>query len=62
MKRYKVFNITVTVLVFVGFVLLGIFVFRLSYCRSFEALIDLYGILSIISVTYSALKQVPFRA
>ena len=43
MKRYKVFNVTVTVLIFVGFTLLGIFVFRVSYCRSFEALIDLYG-------------------
>ena len=43
MKRYKVFNVTVTVLIFVGFTLLGIFVFRVSYCRSYEALIDLYG-------------------
>ena len=43
MKRYKVFNITVTVLIFAGFTLLGIFVFRVSYCRSYEALIDLYG-------------------
>ena len=43
MKRYKRFNIIVTVVIFVGFTLLGIFVFQLSYCRSFEALIDLYG-------------------
>ena len=43
MKRYKVINVTVTVLIFVGFTLLGIFVFRVSYCRSYEALIDLYG-------------------
>ena len=43
MKRYRVFNVIVTVLIFIGFTLLGIFVFRLSYCRSFEALIDLYG-------------------
>ena len=43
MKRYKRFNIIVTVAIFVGFTLLGIFVFRISYCRSYEALIDLYG-------------------
>lgn len=43
MKRYRRFNIIVTVVIFVGFTLLGIFVFQLSYCRSFEALIDLYG-------------------
>lgn len=43
MKRYRRFNIIVTVVIFVGFTLLGIFVFQLSYCRRFEALIDLYG-------------------
>ena len=43
MKRYRRFNIIVTVAIFVGFTLLGIFVFRVSYCRSYEALIDLYG-------------------
>ena len=43
MKRYRRFNIIVTVVIFVGFTLLGIFVFQLSYYRSFEALIDLYG-------------------
>ena len=43
MKRYRRFNIIVTVAIFVGFTLLGIFVFRISYCRSYEALIDLYG-------------------
>lgn len=43
MKRYKRLNIIVTVVIFVGFTLLGIFVFQVSYCRSYEALIDLYG-------------------
>ena len=43
MKRYRRFNIIVTVVIFVGFTLLGIFVFQPSYCRSYEALIDLYG-------------------
>ena len=43
MKRYRRFNIIVTVVIFVGFTLLGIFVFRISYRRSYEALIDLYG-------------------
>ena len=31
MKRYRRFNIIVTVVIFVGFTLLGIFVFQLSY-------------------------------
>ena len=43
MKRYRRFNIIVTVVIFVGFTLLGIFVFQLSYCRNYEALIDLYS-------------------
>ena len=43
MKRYKRFNIIVTVVIFIGLTLLGIFVFRISYYRSYEALIDLYG-------------------
>ena len=56
MKRYKVFNVTVTVLIFVGFTLLGIFVFRVSHCRSYEALIDLYGSFKYYFGTYSGLK------
>ena len=43
MKRYRRFNIIVTVVIFVGFTLFGIFVFQVSYYRSYEALIDLYG-------------------
>lgn len=43
MKRCRRFNIIVTVVIFVGFTLLGIFVFQVSYYRSYEAFIDLYG-------------------
>ena len=53
MKRYRRFNIIVTVVIFVGFTLLGIFVFQLSYCRSYEALIDLYGSFKYYFMTIS---------
>ena len=43
MKWQKRLNIVLTIALTVAFILLGVFVFRLSYCRSFEALIDLYG-------------------
>ena len=43
MKWQRRLNIALTIALTTTFILLGVFVFRLSYCRSFEALIDLYG-------------------
>ena len=43
MKWQKRLNICFTVMLTALFLLLGIFVFRQSYCRAIEALIDLYG-------------------
>ena len=43
MKWQRRLNIGLTIALTVAFILLGVFAFRLSYCRSFEALIDLYG-------------------
>ena len=43
MKWQRRLNIVLTIALTATFILLGVFVFRLSYCRSFEALTDLYG-------------------
>ena len=43
MKWQRRLNIALTIVLTTAFVLLGIFTFRQSYCRIFEALIDLYG-------------------
>lgn len=43
MKWQKRLNIALTVALSIAFILLGAFVFRVAYCRTFEALIDLYG-------------------
>lgn len=43
MKWQRRLNIALTIALTTAFVLLGIFTFRQSYCRTFEALIDLYG-------------------
>ena len=43
MKWQKRLNIGLTIALTTAFILLGVFVFRLSYCRAFEALTDLYG-------------------
>lgn len=43
MKWQRRLNIGLTIVLTTVFILLGVFVFRLSYYRSFEALIDLYG-------------------
>ena len=43
MKWQKRLNIALTIALTTAFILLGAFVFRLSYCRAFEALTDLYG-------------------
>ena len=43
MKRQKRLNITLMIALTIAFILLGAFVFRVVYCRTFEALIDLYG-------------------
>ena len=43
MKWQKRLNIALTVALTVAFILLGAFVFRVAYCRTIEALIDLYG-------------------
>ena len=43
MKWQRRLNIGLTIALTAAFILLGAFVFRLSYCRTIEALIDLYG-------------------
>lgn len=43
MKWQKRLNIALTVALTIAFILLGAFVFRVAYCRTIEALIDLYG-------------------
>ena len=43
MKWQKRLNIALTVGLTIAFILLGAFVFRVAYCRTFEGLIDLYG-------------------
>ena len=43
MKWQKRLNICFTVMLTTLFILLGIFVFRQSYCRAIEALIDLFS-------------------
>lgn len=43
MKWQKRLNIALTIAITIAFILLGAFVFRVAYCRTFEALIDLYG-------------------
>ena len=43
MKRQKALYISLTVIITIGFVLLGYFVFANSYLRLKEAFIDLYG-------------------
>ena len=43
MRLQKRLNIALTVTLAIAFILLGAFVFRVAYCRTFEALIDLYG-------------------
>lgn len=43
MKWQKRLNIAFTVALTIAFILLGTFVFRVAYCRTFEGLIDLYG-------------------
>lgn len=42
MKRLRVFNITLTVLLSLSFILLGVFHFGSSYLRLFESLGDLW--------------------
>ena len=43
MRLKKRLNIALTVALTIAFILLGAFVFRVAYCRTIEALIDLYG-------------------
>lgn len=43
MKWQRRFNIALTIALTIAFILLGAFVFRVAYCRTFEGLIDLYG-------------------
>ena len=43
MRLQKRLNIALTIALTIAFILLGAFVFRVAYCRTFEALIDLYG-------------------
>ena len=43
MRLQKRLNIALTVALTIAFILLGAFVFRVAYCRTIEALIDLYG-------------------
>ncbi len=43
MRLQKRLNIALTIALTIAFILLGAFVFRVAYCRTIEALIDLYG-------------------
>ena len=43
MNRIQRLNIALTIVLTTAFIMLGIFTFRQSYCRTIEALIDLYG-------------------
>lgn len=43
MRLQKRLNIALTIALTIAFILLGTFVFRVAYCRTFEGLIDLYG-------------------
>ena len=43
MKWQRRLNIGLTIAITAAFILLGVFVFQLSYCRTFEALTDLCG-------------------
>lgn len=43
MRLQKRLNIALTVALTIAFILLGAFVFRVAYCRTFEGLIDLFG-------------------
>lgn len=43
MRLQKRLKIALTVALTITFILLGAFVFRVAYCRTFESLIDLYG-------------------
>lgn len=43
MRLQNRLNIALTVALTIAFILLGAFAFRVAYCRTFEALIDLYG-------------------
>lgn len=43
MRLQKRLNIALTIALTIAIILLGAFVFRVAYCRIFEALIDLYG-------------------
>ena len=43
MKWQKRLNIALTIALTIAFILLGAFVFKVAYCRTFEALTDLYG-------------------
>ena len=43
MNRIQRLNIALTIVLTTAFIMLSIFTFRQSYCRTIEALIDLYG-------------------
>lgn len=43
MRLQKRLNIALTIALTIAFNLLGAFVFRVAYCRTFEGLIDIYG-------------------
>ena len=47
MRRNKVLNITLTIVLSIAFILLGIFVFSKSYLRLFETLVDLWNSIKI---------------
>ena len=47
MRRNKVLNITLTIVLSIAFILLGIFVFYKSYLRLFETLVDLWNSIKI---------------
>ena len=58
MKWQKRLNIALTIALTIAFILLGAFVFRVAYCRTFEALIDLYGNILQLNLQKSPCKKV----
>ena len=61
MRLQKRLNIALTVALTIAFILLGTFVFRVAYCRTFEGLIDLYGSFKHYFCVYSVSPSMVFR-
>ena len=61
MRLQKRLNIAFTIALTIAFILLGAFVFRVAYCRTIEALIDLYGSFKYYFEYYSVFPSLVFR-